>query len=73
MREINPARLRLKSGVENELTMKERKRIAEATARRYRKAGKKEKGEILNKFVELTGLRGATRPWGYEIKGESCR
>jgi hypothetical protein len=38
------------------LTMKERKRIAEATAGRYRKARKKEKGEILNEFVELTGF-----------------
>jgi hypothetical protein len=38
------------------LTMKERKRIAEATAGRYRKAGKKEKGAILNEFVELTGF-----------------
>ena len=36
--------------------MKERKRIAEATAGRYRKAGKKEKGVILNEFVELTGF-----------------
>ena len=34
--------------------MKERKRIAEATAGRYRKAGKKEKGAILDEFVELT-------------------
>jgi hypothetical protein len=38
------------------LTMKERKRIAEATAGRYRKARKKEKGAILNEFVELTGF-----------------
>jgi hypothetical protein len=38
------------------LTMKERKRVAEATAGRYRKAGKKEKGVILNEFVELTGF-----------------
>jgi hypothetical protein len=38
------------------LTMQERKRIAEATAGRYRKAGKKEKGVILNEFVELTGF-----------------
>jgi hypothetical protein len=38
------------------LTMKERKRLAEATAGRYRKAGKKEKGVILNEFVELTGF-----------------
>ena len=36
--------------------MKERRRIAEATAGRYRKAGKKEKGVILNEFVELTGF-----------------
>ena len=36
--------------------MKERKRIAEATSGRYRKAGKKEKGVILNEFVELTGF-----------------
>jgi hypothetical protein len=36
--------------------MKERKRIAEATAGRYRQAGKKEKGAILNEFVELTGF-----------------
>lgn len=36
--------------------MKERKRIAEATAGRYRKAGKKEKGVILTEFVELTGF-----------------
>src|SRR6266403_2612503 len=37
------------------LTMKERKRIAEATAGRYRRARKKEKTGILNEFVELTG------------------
>jgi hypothetical protein len=38
------------------LTMKERKRIAEATAGRYRQARKKERGAILNEFVELTGF-----------------
>src|SRR5437879_11749084 len=36
------------------LTMKERKRIAEAAAGRYRRARKKEKTAILNEFVELT-------------------
>src|SRR5438046_7518459 len=36
------------------LTMKERKRIAEATAGRYRRGRKKEKTAILNEFVELT-------------------
>src|SRR5437762_13183162 len=38
------------------LTMKERKRIAEATAGRYRRARKKKKTGILNEFVELTGF-----------------
>ena len=36
--------------------MKERKRIAEATAGRYRRARKKEKTDILNEFGELTGF-----------------
>jgi hypothetical protein len=36
--------------------MKERKRIAEATAGRYRRARKKEKTAILSEFVELTGF-----------------
>ena len=36
--------------------MKERKRIAEAASGRYRRASKKEKGVILNEFVELTGF-----------------
>ena len=36
--------------------MKERKRIAEATAGRYRKARKRERGVMLNEFVELTGF-----------------
>ena len=35
--------------------MKERKRVAEQTAGRYRQARKKEKAVILNEFVELTG------------------
>lgn len=35
--------------------MKERKRVAERTAGRYRRARKKEKSLILNEFVELTG------------------
>lgn len=37
------------------LKMKERKRVAELTAGRYRRVGKKEKGAILDEFVELTG------------------
>src|SRR5258708_27701038 len=38
------------------LTMTERKRIAEATAGRYRRERKREKTAILNEFVELTGF-----------------
>ena len=38
------------------LMMQERKRLAEATAGRYRKARKKDKGAILNEFVESTGF-----------------
>ena len=36
--------------------MKERRRLAEATAGRYRKAGKKEKRKILDEFVASTGF-----------------
>ena len=43
---------RLKLG----LTMKERKPIYRETAKRYQKATKKEKREILNQFIKLTGL-----------------
>lgn len=38
------------------LTMKERKPIYRETAKRYQKARKKEKKEILNQFIKLTGL-----------------
>ena len=38
------------------LKMTERRRLAEATAGRYRKASKKEKKTILNEFVEATGF-----------------
>ncbi len=38
------------------LTMKERRRLAEATAGRYRQAGRKEKRTILDEFVETTGF-----------------
>ena len=37
------------------LTMKERKKAAVIIAPRYQKARKKEKGTILNEFIELTG------------------
>jgi hypothetical protein len=37
------------------LTMKERKRVADMSAGRYRQARKKEKTVILNEFVQVTG------------------
>lgn len=37
------------------LKMGERRAVAEATGGRYRRSSKKEKGRILDKFVELTG------------------
>lgn len=37
------------------LTMRERKRLADVTAGRYRQARKKDKGAILNEFVEVSG------------------
>jgi hypothetical protein len=47
MREISSVILKLSSGEKNEVDDEGEKRIAEATAGRYRKAGKKEKGAIL--------------------------
>jgi hypothetical protein len=37
------------------LALKEKQKIAELLSRKYQKAGKKEKGKILNEFVELSG------------------
>ncbi len=39
------------------LTIKERKRVADMTAGRYRQARKKEKTVILNEFDEVDWLR----------------
>lgn len=37
------------------LTMKEKQKVAEVLSRKYQKAGKKEKGNILNEFIGLSG------------------
>ena len=37
------------------LSMREKKAVTAATKKRYKKAGKKEKGRILDEFVQLTG------------------
>lgn len=38
-----------------ELSMSERRSVTRATAKRYKEASKKEKGRILDEFVQLTG------------------
>jgi hypothetical protein len=43
------------TGVPVELTLKERKKLTQLTARKYQKAGKREKTAILNIFVSQTG------------------
>ncbi|MEW6676093.1 MAG: hypothetical protein AB1348_08885 [Nitrospirota bacterium] len=37
------------------LTMNEKKAVVREVAKRYRKASKKQKGQILDEFVALTG------------------
>lgn len=45
----------MKRGLEKALTMKERRVLVKAFAKAYQRGGKKEKGEILDGFVEQTG------------------
>ena len=45
------------------LTMKERKAVIKETYRRYRRSTKKEKGEILNEFIKLTGYKRKYASW----------
>ena len=45
------------------LTMKERKALTRQVAPRYRKAGKKEKGTILDEFVHTTGYTRRYAGW----------
>src|SRR5436853_7202973 len=55
MSEISSA-AKVSGGVKDEVNDEERKRIAEATAGRYRRARKKRKTGTLNEFVEPTGF-----------------
>jgi hypothetical protein len=55
------------------LAMRERKAVTAATAQRYRRASKKEKGKILDEFTQLTGYnrscaRSVLRSDGEEIQ-----
>lgn len=45
------------------LTMKEKKKISRLMAQRYQKAGKKEKGALLQEFVTLTGYNRCYGSW----------
>lgn len=45
------------------LTMKERRAVTREVAKRYRKATKKQKGEILSEFVVLTGYHRTYASW----------
>src|SRR3989442_13748248 len=53
------------------LTMKERKRVAAATAGRYRRERKREKTGILNEFVELTGFARSYAAMGLRNHGRA--
>jgi hypothetical protein len=39
------------------LTMSERRAVVRVAAERYRKVGKKQKGQILDELVEVTGYK----------------
>jgi hypothetical protein len=45
------------------LTMRERKSVIKETARRYRKSSKKEKGRILDEFIQLTQYKRNYAGW----------
>jgi len=45
------------------LTMRERKSVIKETAHRYRKSSKKEKGEILDEFIQLTKYKRNYGSW----------
>jgi hypothetical protein len=55
------------------LTMKERQSVTAVVAVRYRKAGRKDKGHILDEFTQLTGYNRnyaawVLRNWGKRIR-----
>jgi len=55
-----------------ELKLKERRAVSEVVAMRYQRAGKKEKGKILDEFVEVTGYNRnyacwLLRNWGNRV------
>ena len=62
----------LKKGGHMALTIRERRAVSKETARRYQRVKKKEKGEILDEFVLLTGYgrwyaSWVLRNWGRRV------
>jgi len=55
------------------LTMKERQSVTAVVAGRYRKAGKKGKGRILDEFSELTGYNRSYASWVLRNWGKKIR
>ena len=53
--------------------MSGRRAVAKAVAQEYRKASKKEKGAILDRFVEATDYQRRYGPDCYGIKVGACR
>lgn len=52
------------------LTMKERKTITKALAEQYRRASKKQKGQILEQVVEATGYNRYYAAWALRWRGK---
>jgi hypothetical protein len=55
------------------LTMKERKSVTAVVAGRYRRAGKKDKGQILDEFTQLTGYNRSYACWVLRNVGKRIR
>jgi hypothetical protein len=55
------------------LTMSERRAVVRVAAERYRKAGKKQKGLILDELVEVTGYHRCYAVWLLRRHGKTIR
>ncbi len=55
------------------LTMKEKQSITKETVQRYKKATKKDKGMILDEFIQLTGYNRKYGSYGLRVYGKRLR
>ena len=55
------------------LTMSERRAVVRVAAERYRKVGKKQKGQILDELVEVTGYNRWYAVWLLRRHGKTIR